>query len=111
MHIFFLFFYNISKQNIFYLNIGFLLPIIIKIILQFTAFDDSLPCYFILSYELNKTFDDYISKFSSNKIMVKLLVDNIKNNSSISKKIIRFTAGRCLESLALKKTTQYAVGI
>ena len=36
--------------------------------------------------------------------MVKLLVDNyIKHNSSILKKIFRFTAGRCLESLALDR--------
>ena len=32
----------------------------INVLLQFTAFDAFLPCYFILSFELNKAFDDIV---------------------------------------------------
>ena len=35
---------------------------LINVLLQFTAFDAFLPCYFILSFELNKAFVDIASK-------------------------------------------------
>ena len=38
---------------------------LINVQLLFTAFDDFLLCYFILSFELNKTFDDTEPKKSS----------------------------------------------
>ena len=31
---------------------------LINVLFQFTAFDAFLPCYFILSFKLNKSFDD-----------------------------------------------------
>ena len=35
---------------------------LINVLLQFTACAAFLPCYFILSFELNKAFDDIASK-------------------------------------------------
>ena len=35
---------------------------LMKVLLQFKAFDAFLPCYFILSFKLNKAFDDIASK-------------------------------------------------
>ena len=35
---------------------------LINVLLQFTAFNAFLLCYFILSFELNKAFDDNASK-------------------------------------------------
>ena len=81
--------------------------------MQFTTFDAFLQCYFILSFELNKAFDDIALKidlhfkvFFSYKTMVKpnFLVNkaNIKHKPSIfTKKILWINAGRNLESLAL----------
>ena len=37
---------------------------LIYVLLQFTAFNSFLLCYFILSFELNKAFDDNASKIA-----------------------------------------------
>ena len=58
--------YIILIKNV-YLEIGlvtcdFVKNSLIKVLLQFTAFNALLPCYFILSFELNTAFDDITSK-------------------------------------------------
>ena len=35
-----------------------------NVLLQFTAFDDFLPCHLILSFDLDKAFDDIVPKYA-----------------------------------------------